>query len=84
MWTWHLQVIGPLKADELFTQEDFNLLEKYTMKTSAEKIKSKVKTMKLEDRQYVSICTTFTVFNGRTDKQKYFLIFILAKYDIYK
>ena len=50
----HLQVIGPLKVDELFTQEDFNLLEKYTMKTSAEKIKSKVKTMKLEDRQYVS------------------------------
>ena len=46
-------MIGPLKADELFTQEDFNLLEKYTMKTSAEKIKSKVKTMKLEDRQYV-------------------------------
>lgn len=50
-----MQVIGPFKMDEIFIQEDFNLLDKYTMKTSADKIKSKVKAMNLDDRQYVQL-----------------------------
>ncbi len=45
------QIIGPLKTDEVFITEDFNLLDKYTMKTSAEKIKTKVKPLKLDEKQ---------------------------------
>ena len=37
-----MQVLGPLKPDEEFLQEDFNLLEKYIYQSSAEKIEKEV------------------------------------------
>lgn len=43
------RVIGPLKDGEKFIEEDFNLLEKFTMASSAGKIEKKVKTFGLEE-----------------------------------
>lgn len=41
--------MGPLKPDETFLLEDFVLLEKYMTQVSAEKVKSKVKAMGLQE-----------------------------------
>ena len=42
------KVLGPLQDTESFLTEDFSLLEKYTMKTYAEKIKSLINEMGLD------------------------------------
>jgi len=47
------QVIGPLKPTESFTQEDFNLLEKFTLATTSGKIEKKIKTYRIEDDKFV-------------------------------
>jgi len=53
-----LQIIGPLEEEEVFNQDDFLLLESIILKTSGERIKSKVKQFGIEeDRYFISrIC----------------------------
>ncbi|XP_051564651.1 UDP-glucose:glycoprotein glucosyltransferase 2-like isoform X1 [Myxocyprinus asiaticus] len=41
------RILGPFEEEEEFSVEDFDLLEKITLRTSAEKIKPKIKQMKL-------------------------------------
>ena len=50
----HRQILGPFEEQEEFTVEDFQLLEKITLSTSAEKVKAKVKQMGMKAKQYVS------------------------------
>ena len=45
------QLIGPLKDGEYFIEEDFTLLEKYTVSSSAGKIEKKVKANSIEEDQ---------------------------------
>jgi len=68
------QVLGPLKAGELFVEEDFTLLEKFMMSSSTGKIEKKIKTLKLEaDRllieslQYVIIVEKLVFFGCYCD-----------------
>uniref|UniRef100_W5KUJ0 UDP-glucose ceramide glucosyltransferase-like 1 n=1 Tax=Astyanax mexicanus TaxID=7994 RepID=W5KUJ0_ASTMX len=44
------RILGPFTEDEEFSADDFHLLEKITLSTSAEKIKAKVKQMNLAPR----------------------------------
>lgn len=46
------QVIGPLEENEVFNQDDFLLLENIILKTSGERIKSKVQDFKMEEDRY--------------------------------
>jgi len=43
------KVIGPLKSNEMFTEEDFNLLEKYMLTSTAGKIEKKIKTYGVDE-----------------------------------
>ena len=43
--------MGPFRADELFLQEDFVLLEKFITKMAAEKIHDRIKLLKIEEPQ---------------------------------
>ncbi|KAI3367586.1 hypothetical protein L3Q82_026430 [Scortum barcoo] len=45
----YLQIIGPLEEDEVFNQDDFLLLESIILKTSGERIKSKVQQFGAEE-----------------------------------
>ena len=42
------QVIGPFDADEAFINEDFALLEQYTLQTSASEVEAKIKSLGLD------------------------------------
>lgn len=48
-----LQIIGPLEEEEVFNQDDFLLLESIVLKTSGERIKSKVQQFGIEEDRYV-------------------------------
>lgn len=48
----YLQIIGPLEEEEVFNQDDFLLLESIILKTSGERIKSKVQQFGIEDDRY--------------------------------
>lgn len=48
-----LQIIGPLEEQEEFTEEDFHLLQKITLRGSAEKVKAQVKQMGMKSKLYV-------------------------------
>uniref|UniRef100_UPI003AAA24A0 UDP-glucose:glycoprotein glucosyltransferase 2 n=1 Tax=Centroberyx gerrardi TaxID=166262 RepID=UPI003AAA24A0 len=45
------RILGPFEEQEEFTVEDFHLLEKITLSTSAEKVKAKVKQMGIKAKQ---------------------------------
>lgn len=45
----YLQIIGPLEEEEVFNQDDFLLLESIILKTSGERIKSKVQQFGIEE-----------------------------------
>ncbi|ESP03274.1 hypothetical protein LOTGIDRAFT_137613 [Lottia gigantea] len=45
------RIVGPLGNDEMFTPEDFNLLEKFTLQQAAAKIREQIKTMDLDSKQ---------------------------------
>uniref|UniRef100_A0A8C4EQC6 UDP-glucose ceramide glucosyltransferase-like 1 n=1 Tax=Dicentrarchus labrax TaxID=13489 RepID=A0A8C4EQC6_DICLA len=47
-----LQIIGPLEEEEVFNQDDFLLLESIILKTSGERIKSKVQQFGTEEDRY--------------------------------
>lgn len=49
----YLQIIGPLEEDEVFNQDDFLLLESIILKTSGERIKSKVQQFGIEEDRYI-------------------------------
>lgn len=56
------QIIGPLEEEEVFNQDDFLLLENIILKTSGERIKSKVQQFGIEeDRYFTVVSATFTV-----------------------
>ncbi len=44
-----VQIIGPLEEEEVFNQDDFLLLESIILKTSGERIKSKVQQFGTEE-----------------------------------
>lgn len=46
------QVLGPLAEGDYFHADDFHLLQKLTLGTSAEKIMAKVKQMSLTPKKY--------------------------------
>lgn len=46
------QIIGPLEEAEVFNQDDFLLLESIILKTSGERIKSKVQNFGIEEDRY--------------------------------
>lgn len=46
------QIIGPLEEEEVFNQDDFLLLESIILKTSGERIKSKVQQFGTEEDRY--------------------------------
>lgn len=46
------QIIGPLEESEVFNQDDFLLLENIILKTSGERIKSKVQQFEMEEDRY--------------------------------
>lgn len=48
----YLQIIGPLEEEEVFNQDDFLLLESIILKTSGERIKSKVQQLGTEEDRY--------------------------------
>lgn len=48
----YLQIIGPLEEEEVFNQDDFLLLESIILKTSGERIKSKVQQFGTEEDRY--------------------------------
>ncbi|XP_030641719.1 UDP-glucose:glycoprotein glucosyltransferase 2-like [Chanos chanos] len=48
------RVLGPFKEEEVFNVEDFHLLEKITLRTSAEKIKAKVT---LKGKKYLEVAS---------------------------
>ena len=50
----YLQIIGPLEEEEVFNQDDFLLLESIILKTSGERIKSKVQQFGIEEDRYFS------------------------------
>lgn len=56
----YLQIIGPLEEDEVFNQDDFLLLESIILKTSGERIKSKVQNFGIEEDRYF-FYFTFTI-----------------------
>ncbi|XP_077147439.1 UDP-glucose:glycoprotein glucosyltransferase 1 isoform X1 [Ranitomeya variabilis] len=43
------RIIGPLRAGEIFNQDDFHLLENLILKTSAQKIKSQIQKLGVEE-----------------------------------
>ncbi|KAE8604939.1 hypothetical protein XENTR_v10014902 [Xenopus tropicalis] len=43
------RIIGPLRDDEIFNQDDFHLLENLVLKTSAQNIKSHIKLLQVEE-----------------------------------
>ena len=45
----NVQVIGPLMAGEQFIQEDFDLLDKYTDKSTSGKVEAKINQFNIED-----------------------------------
>lgn len=47
------QIIGPLEENEVFNQDDFLLLENIILKTSGERIKSKVQQFEMEEDRYL-------------------------------
>lgn len=51
--TSYLQIIGPLEEQEVFNQDDFLLLESIILKTSGERIKSKVQQFGIEEDRCV-------------------------------
>lgn len=48
----YLQIIGPLEEEEVFNQDDFLLLESIILKTSGERIKSKIQQFGIEEDRY--------------------------------
>lgn len=58
------QIIGPLEEEEVFNQDDFLLLESIILKTSGERIKSKVQHFGTEeDRYFISQSCRFVDFH---------------------
>lgn len=49
-------MIGPLEEEEVFNQDDFLLLENIILKTSGERIKSKVTHFGIEEDRYAPGC----------------------------
>uniref|UniRef100_A0A8C2WXG0 UDP-glucose ceramide glucosyltransferase-like 1 n=1 Tax=Cyclopterus lumpus TaxID=8103 RepID=A0A8C2WXG0_CYCLU len=74
------RIIGPLEEDEVFNQDDFLLLESIILKTSGERIKSKVQQFGIEEDRYfiyprrsskvvfTSLYCCFADFNGSAVK----------------
>lgn len=55
------QVLGPFAEEEEFSTDDFHLLEKLTLSTSADKIKAKVKQMSLTPKKYAPTSLYFEI-----------------------
>uniref|UniRef100_A0A4W5PFA1 UDP-glucose ceramide glucosyltransferase-like 1 n=1 Tax=Hucho hucho TaxID=62062 RepID=A0A4W5PFA1_9TELE len=49
------RILGPFEDEEEFNVEDFHLLEKITLSTTAEKVKARIKQMGMKGKQYVSV-----------------------------
>uniref|UniRef100_A0A672JPQ1 UDP-glucose ceramide glucosyltransferase-like 1 n=1 Tax=Salarias fasciatus TaxID=181472 RepID=A0A672JPQ1_SALFA len=55
------RILGPFEEQEDFTVEDFHLLEKITLRGSAEKVKASVKQMGMKPKQYFCAFSVFVL-----------------------
>uniref|UniRef100_A0A4W6E8G9 UDP-glucose ceramide glucosyltransferase-like 1 n=1 Tax=Lates calcarifer TaxID=8187 RepID=A0A4W6E8G9_LATCA len=77
------RIIGPLEEEEVFNQDDFLLLESIILKTSGERIKSKVQQFGIEeDRCFISFSQGH-VLSGNLTKSYFQIVSVQKEGDVY-